>query len=107
MSGGVAYVLDEEHDLYLRINKELVSVEELSEKHDIDELRGLIEAHVAATGSPLGRRLLKDFDTRAADFKKIIPLGYSAMLERIAEFEAKGLDREQAELEAFLKSGSV
>ena len=39
MSGGVAYVLDEHHDLYLRLNKDLVSMEPVTEPHDIAELR--------------------------------------------------------------------
>ena len=101
MSGGVAYVLDRDHDLYLRLNKDMISVEPITEKHDVDELRSMIESHVQATGSPLGKRLLADFDSTVSDFKKIIPTDYSAMLERIAEFEAKGHDRETAEMEAF------
>ena len=55
MSGGIAYVLDEKHDLYMRLNKDQVMTDTLTEPHDIAELRSLIEAHVAATGSP-GRR---------------------------------------------------
>ena len=54
MSGGIAYVLDEKHDLYMRLNKDQVMTDTLTEPHDIAELRSLIEAHVAATGSPRG-----------------------------------------------------
>ena len=35
MSGGVAYVLDEDSDLYTRINKEMVFIEELTNKYDV------------------------------------------------------------------------
>ena len=52
MTGGIAYVLDEKHDLYMRLNKDQVMTDTLTEPHDIAELRSLIEAHVAATGSP-------------------------------------------------------
>ena len=38
MSGGVAYVLDENNDLYMKTNKELVSTEELSNKYDVQEI---------------------------------------------------------------------
>ena len=40
MSGGVAYVLDENNDLYRKVNKSLVSTEELSNKYDVLELKG-------------------------------------------------------------------
>ncbi len=101
MSGGIAYVLDRNHDFYLRLNKSLVIMTELKEKHDIEELRGMIEAHVEATDSAVGKRILSDFDAYLPDFKKIIPVDYSKMLAAIAGFEEKGLSREQAELEAF------
>ena len=55
MSGGVAFVLDEHRDLYLRLNKSLVSMDPVTEPHDIAELRGLIEAHAEATGSVKAR----------------------------------------------------
>lgn len=103
MSGGVAYVLDREHDLYRRVNKELVAIEPVHEKQDKQELRAMIEAHVAATGSELGSEILDNFDTCVSDFKKITPRAYNTMLSRIANGVARGLTREQAELEAFME----
>ncbi len=50
-AGGVAYVLDPEHKLYLRVNKELVSVETVVQKQDISRLRELLRRHVAFSGS--------------------------------------------------------
>jgi len=101
MSGGVAYVLDEQHDLYKRLNKELINVTELETKHDIEKVRGLIEEHVNATGSEIGKRILSDFENYTKSFKKIIPRDYAKMLEKISEFEGKGLTQEEAEIEAF------
>ncbi|MDY5633313.1 MAG: glutamate synthase large subunit, partial [Treponema porcinum] len=69
MSGGIAYVLDENHDLYLRLNKQLVSMGEVTDKHDIDTLRDLIERHTKDTGSKLGKKILADFDTYITSFK--------------------------------------
>ena len=103
MSGGVVYALDVDHDLYRRVNKEMVSMEPLTEKHDIAALKALLAEHLAATGSPKAARILQHFDACLGDFKKIISRDYSAMKERIAAYEAKGLSREQAELEAFQK----
>ncbi|WP_417043057.1 glutamate synthase large subunit [Dysosmobacter sp.] len=101
MSGGIAYVLDENHDLYLRLNKEQVLTDTLTESHDIAELRALIEAHVAATGSPRGKKILAAFKSYIPCFKKVMPRDYDRMLKSIAQYEEKGMSREQAEIEAF------
>ena len=101
MSGGIAYVLDENYDFYLRLNKSLVTMTAVEEKHDIEELRSMIEKHVAATGSPKGKRILHDFANYLPYFKKILPNDYSRMLGEISRFEEKGLSRDEAELEAF------
>ena len=101
MSGGIAYVLDEDRDLYLRVNKSLVSMSPVTQKFDIEELRGLIAEHVAATGSPLGKRILDNFEDYLPSFKKILPHDYSRMMQTIAQFEEKGMTREQAEIDAF------
>jgi glutamate synthase (ferredoxin) len=101
MSGGIAYVLDENHDLYMRLNKEQVLIDTLTENHDIQELCELIEAHVAATGSPRGRHILAAFKSYVPCFKKIMPRDYNRMLRAIGQLEEKGLSRQQAEIEAF------
>ena len=101
MSGGIAYVLDEKHDLYMRLNKEQVLTDTLTENHDIQELRALIEAHVAATGSKKGKQILAAFKSYVPCFKKIMPRDYDRMLRAIAQLEEKGMSRERAEIEAF------
>ena len=101
MSGGIAYVWDPRRDLYLRVNKELVSIELVTEKHDLEELRRLIEEHVAATGSERGRAILDDFEHSAASFKKILPRDYDRILKAIAQFEERGMGHDEAEVEAF------
>ena len=47
MSGGIAYVLDEDNDLYTRMNKEMVFSEEVTSKYDVMELKDMIKEHVA------------------------------------------------------------
>jgi glutamate synthase (ferredoxin) len=101
MSGGIAYVWDPRRDLYLRVNKELVSIEPVTEKHDAEELRRMIEEHVAATGSARGAAILKDFETQLGSFKKILPRDYDRILKAIAQFEERGMGHEEAEIEAF------
>ena len=62
MSGGIAYVLDEENRLYRNLNKQLVKMENVETKTDLMELKKLIEAHVRWTGSQKGREILEHFD---------------------------------------------
>ena len=101
MSGGVAYVLDESRELYLRLNKELVSMLPVTEEADISELKALLQTHVEATGSPKAARILAEFACWLPKFKKILPHDYDRMLRTIARYEAQGMDRARAEAEAF------
>ncbi|MBD9201752.1 MAG: glutamate synthase large subunit [Eubacterium ventriosum] len=101
MSGGVAYVLDENNDLYRKVNKSLVSTEELANKYDVLELKAMIEDHVKYTNSIRGKEILNDFEEYLPKFKKIIPYDYKKMLNAIAKMEEKGLNPEQAQIEAF------
>ena len=101
MSGGIAYVLDENHELYLHLNKQMVDMDAVSERHDAEELRALIEGHVRETGSPLGSRILENFEQYLPKFKKIIPRDYKRMIAAIGQMEEKGMSHEKATLEAF------
>ena len=80
MSGGIAYVLDTENMLYRNINKAMISIEQVENKYDRQELRNLIEAHVKATGSELGKKILDNFAYYLPHFKKLIPDEYKRML---------------------------
>ena len=101
MSGGVAYVLDEDSDLYMKLNKEMVSIEEITNKYDVVELKDMIQAHVAYTNSEKGKEILDNFKEYLPKFKKIIPHDYKRMLNTIVQMEEKGLSSEQAQIEAF------
>ena len=101
MSGGIAYVLDENHELYLRLNRQMVDMEAVTERHDGEELRTLIEHHVRETGSPLGKRVLDHFQEYLPKFKKIIPRDYKRMITTIGQMEEKGMSHEKATMEAF------
>jgi len=83
MSGGIAYILDEKHDLYKRLNRELVTMYDLDDetttlkdKSDVENLRELIEKHSEETGSEKAREILADFENFIPKFKKIIPNDY-------------------------------
>ena len=101
MSGGIAYVLDEDWDFYTRVNKDMVSLEPVEHKYDVSLLKDLIREHVEATGSPRGKEILDNFSEYLPKFKKVLPYDYDRMLRVIASMEERGLDGEQAQIEAF------
>ena len=101
MTGGIAYVLDENWDFYQRVNKETVSLEPVEHKYDVAALKELIREHVEATGSPRGKEILDNFSEFLPKFKKVLPYDYDRMLRVIASMEERGLDGEQAQIEAF------
>lgn len=103
MSGGTAYVLDMKHDLYKRLNKDLVTMSEVSDEHDIELIKNLVEKHVKETSSALGKKILKDFDNYLPYFKKILPNDYHKMLVEISRAEERGLKHDEAVMEAFHK----
>ena len=110
MSGGVAYVMDENHDLYKRMNHELVKMYALDDETttlsvgtDEEKLHSLIEAHVAETGSERAKAILADWEHYKNCFKKIIPNDYLKIMSEISVQEESGLAHDEAVLAAFRK----
>lgn len=101
MSGGIAYVLDEDSNLYTKVNKELVFMREVTDKYDVLELKTMIQEHVAYTNSARGKEVLDNFGEYLPKFKKIMSYDYATMLKKIVQMEEKGLSSEQAKIEAF------
>ncbi len=104
MSGGVAYVLDKNRDLYLKLNKEFVKMYEVDEHADIEELQSLIKNHITHTNSPKAKEILDNFDDYLPLFKKIVPNDYKKMLSLIEKFKESGMSPERAKMEAFTVS---
>ena len=102
MSGGIAYVYDQSHTLYLRMNKEMDRLKEVTEKYDIAELKSILTDYVNETDSAFAKTILDEFDAYLPDFKKIIPKDYQAMLSAISKFEEQGIPHDHAVYEAFL-----
>lgn len=105
MSGGIAYVLDMDHSLYRRINKDMVNMSEVTEKYDVAELEEILKDYVKETKSELAKEILKHFEEYLPHFKKIIPSDYQNMLVAISKFEEQGISHENAVLEAFNQIG--
>ncbi len=101
MSGGIAYVLDMNHDLFRKLNKDMVSMSEVTEKYDVAELRDIIDDYVRETGSERGKEIADHFEEYLPYFKKILPNDYKRMLVAISGFEEQGISHEHAVEEAF------
>ena len=104
MSGGIVYVLDEGSCLYKNLNKEMVLMEKVEDRLDQEELKTMIEAHVAYTGSEKGKLVLEHFEEYLPKFKKIIPGDYKKLIQLSAQFQEKGMSRQEAQIEAFYAS---
>ncbi|MDD7929611.1 glutamate synthase large subunit [Microbacterium thalli] len=93
MSGGNAYVYRLEE---ANVNREAIATGELvlgeMGSGDAEILHDLLERHVAETGSELASRLLADFDTEVANFVRVVPRDYAAVLETRQTAAAEGLD---------------
>lgn len=101
MSGGIAYVYDEDNCLYRNLNKELVLMEKVESKSDKEDLKRMLENHVRYTGSAKAAKILDDFDNRLMHFKKIIPEDYKRLISVTAMYEEQGMSPEEARIEAF------
>ncbi len=104
MSGGIAYVLDEDNQLYRNLNKELVLMEQIDNKGEKQELEDILKKHVEYTGSKKAKAVLDNFDEYLPKFKKIIPADYKRLLHLISGFEEQGMSRQEAQIEAFYAS---
>jgi glutamate synthase (NADPH/NADH) large chain len=81
MSGGIAYVLDEAGDFDSRCNPEMVDLEPVAGHEDVEELRGLIEAHLLHTESATAKRVLDSWDEMVSLFVKVYPRDYRRVIE--------------------------
>ncbi len=101
MSGGVAYVLDTDHTLYLQVNQELVDIENVESKQDVETLHHILKEHQQATGSELAGEILANYEESLPHFKKILPRDYARVRSEIKALEDKGYDHDEAALKAF------
>nr|MBA3457336.1 hypothetical protein [Deltaproteobacteria bacterium] len=81
MSGGVAYIFDPTQTLRGRVNTEMVELESLVDESDLWLVYGLLEDHVRFTGSPLGRRVIDNWEHMVARFVKVMPTEYKRVLQ--------------------------
>ena len=98
MSGGVAYILDFD-EIYC--NKSMVLLEKIESDEELKEIKDMIGKHVEYTGSPQGKKVLKDWKGYSLRFSKVIPKDYKRMHENIDKAHKAGLSGEEALMVAF------
>jgi glutamate synthase domain-containing protein 2/glutamate synthase domain-containing protein 1/glutamate synthase domain-containing protein 3 len=81
MSGGIAFVNDEDGDFGIRFNPGMADLEQVTDPQDISTLRSMIEAHAQHTGSSTAKRILARWDDALPRFKKIMPRDYRRVLQ--------------------------
>lgn len=106
MSGGIAFVFDEDGKFSQRCNTEMVSLSRLSEDDDVSLVKLMIRKHIQYTGSPFASKILENFTSYCPMFVKVFPDDYRRMLEAMKEVEAKGLFGGEALMAAFEMNNS-
>jgi glutamate synthase domain-containing protein 3 len=91
MSGGLAFVLDEQGSFHERCNMELVDLEDPTDA-DFEEIRALVMEHASRTGSPVAERALAEWDALRGSWVKVFPRDYKRVLREAAERAALAQD---------------
>jgi glutamate synthase (ferredoxin) len=73
MTGGLAYLLDEDGTLPTRVNPEIVQLQRVVSGAGAQQLRTLIQAHVEHTGSPKGQLILEQWSSYLPQFWQVVP----------------------------------
>jgi glutamate synthase domain-containing protein 3 len=101
MSGGIAYVLDEDDDFAARCNKEMVLLYRLRYPEEIEFVKDLVFRHAQLTSSARARKVLVDWDYFVPRFVRVVPNDYNRVLQAQRKMRETGLSAEEAEMAAF------
>ncbi|MBK8012488.1 MAG: glutamate synthase large subunit [Deltaproteobacteria bacterium] len=104
MSGGIAYIFDRENLVKKRVNLGMVELESLYDESEIWFIYNMIEEHVRHTGSPLGARLLDNWEHVVPRFVKIMPNDYKRALQAQTVSKARMPGRQRL---ALVQGGAV
>jgi glutamate synthase domain-containing protein 2/glutamate synthase domain-containing protein 3 len=96
MSGGVAYVFDEEGNFASKCNMGMVELGPMANADEIHQLHALIVRHHQYTESAVAHRMLDRWDDHVTKFVKVLPTEYRMVLER----QHLGANNEMAKLAA-------
>jgi glutamate synthase (ferredoxin) len=101
MSGGIAYVLDDNCQFDRCCNKQGVSLERLEDAEETEDVRCMIQRHADYTGSDRARQILAAWEKYVPQFVKVFPKDYKRMLQAMKKMRDAGLSGEEAVMAAF------
>ena len=101
MSGGIAYILDNDGKFHTNCNLDMVDLERLSDADEIAEVKAMIERHGELTGSTRAREVLAAWDKSLPKFVKVLPKDYKRVLMAMDRVIASGLSGDEAVMAAF------
>jgi glutamate synthase (NADPH) large chain len=101
MSGGIAYVYDEDGTFPKHCNKEMVQLFPLEDEEDVAEVRDLLRKFYEYTGSDRPLRMLQNWEEHRPRFVKVYPNDYRRVLQTQKRYKAQGLPDEEAIMAAF------
>ncbi|KAK1318567.1 hypothetical protein QJS10_CPB04g00347 [Acorus calamus] len=91
MTGGLAYILDEDDTLIPKVNKEIVKIQRVNAPAGQMQLKSMIEAHVEKTGSEKGAAILREWEAYLPLFWQLVPPSEEDTPEACAEPERVAL----------------
>ena len=101
MSGGIAYVLDEDGTFPNHCNRQMVGLEQLDDQGEIGEVRQMVQRHAEFTKSERAKDVLAKWEEMVSKFVKVMPKDYKRMLSAIKRVRDTGLSGEEAVMAAF------
>lgn len=104
MSGGIAYVFDEDGTFNSKCNAELVHIQPIENPEELKDVYNMIEKHVDYTNSGHGKRILTYWEKYSSQFVRVIPKSYLKINDRIKALQDSGLTKFDAQMTAFDES---
>jgi glutamate synthase (ferredoxin) len=101
MSGGIAYVLDEDGDFARRCNKSMVQLTSVEDAEEVESIKNMVFRHAEYTGSSRATEVLVQWDAWLPKFVRVIPHDYKRVLEAEKQMRESGMTHEVAEMAAF------
>jgi glutamate synthase (ferredoxin) len=106
MSGGIAYVLDDDGTFGSFCNNEMVNLFKLENEVEIAKIKQMIERHHIYTESPRALQVLEHWSELVPHFVKVLPRDYQRMLEAMERIQNDGLSGKEAVMAAFEENAS-
>jgi glutamate synthase (ferredoxin) len=101
MSGGVAYILDEQGDFPTRCNMQMVALEKFEDKEESENVRQLIQRHADYTKCQRAWKIVAMWEKYSGMFVKVMPKDYKRVLSALKKAKQQGLSGEDAINAAF------